>query len=96
MATAADAERTRLSQQVVDLQQQLDAYTQYDTLSVRVTDEAAQIFSYPMTIRLGRACDATVAIVELAPAAHPKDLIEHITAWLRTRVQDDTLRVIFY
>ncbi len=96
MVSAADAERLSMAQQLDELQRQLDTYTQYDTLSVQVSNEAAQIFSTPTAIRLGRACDVTVAIVELAPDAHPKDLTERITAWLRTRLQDDTLRVIFY
>ena len=96
MATAADAERVRMVQQVADLQRQLDAYSQYDTLSVRVTDEAAHLFSAPMKIRLGRACDYTVAIVELSMASHPKDELDRITAWLRTRLQNDSLRVIFF
>ena len=96
MATAADAERVKMMQQVAELQRQLNAYKQYDTLSVRVTDEAAQLFTKEMKIRLGRACDYSVAIVELSPAQRPKDEPDRITAWLRTRLQNNNLRVIFY
>ena len=95
MATAADAERLKTLQQMDELRRQLEAYTQYDSLSVRVTDEAAQLFNAP-TIRLGRTCDYTVAIVELPMDSHPKEELDRITAWLRTRLQDETLRVIFY
>lgn len=96
MATAADAERQKTLLQMEELRRQLEAYTQYDSLSVRVTDEAAQLFSTTMNIRLGRACDYTVAIVELPMDSHPKEELDRITAWLRTRLQDETLRVIFY
>ena len=95
IVNSSEAERARMQQQIADLSRQLEAYTQYDTLSVRINAEAKSLFSHPLTITAGRIGDHTVALVYLSPSARPKGETDRIAAWLRTRLQDNDAQVIF-
>ena len=93
LASNSNSERLRLTGEISDLQHQLAAYTQYDTLSVRVTAEAHLLFPSIGKVQLGRLTDDTVAIVEYVGSKRDEE--GRIVAWLRTRLQNEHLMVLF-
>ena len=95
MASKADAERMLLTNEINDLKRQLDAYTQYDTLSLQVTAEAQQLFPYIGNVRLGKLTGGNVALVECKAEDGKKLETDKTIAWLRTRLRDEGLTVLF-
>ena len=94
--TAANNENRSLVQQIADLQRQLDSYTRYDSLSAQVTAEASQLFPHIGTVHLGKLDYGVIAIVECIPDEKKPLDTDHMRSWLRTRLQDNDLRVIFF
>ena len=90
----ANAENMALmSQQVAELERQLDSYRAYDTLASHLGAEAAPIFPQVKAIHTGRVDGEPVAIVDVADSKTlPRDKFE---AWLKARLNVKTLRVIY-
>lgn len=95
LVTTADAETRQLKQQVASLEQQLASYTQYDTLSARVSAEAKPLFASVAGVRLGLLEGEAVALVTLYDGMH-LNANEHdrLEQWLRTRTQKSSLDVV--
>ena len=90
----ANAENMALmSQQVAELERQLDSYRAYDTLASHLGAEAAPLFPQVKAIHTGRVDGEPVAIVDVADSKTlPRDKFE---AWLKARLNVKTLRVIY-
>ena len=95
IVAASDAESRRQTQVIADLERQLEAYTQYDSLAAVVTAEAATLFPRVGEVRLGRVGDDVVAHVMVIPSGEKLDT-DRVRRWLRTRLQDGDLWVEFY
>lgn len=93
--TATNNENRSLVQQLASLQQQLDSYTRYDTLSAQITNEATQLFPRVGTVHLGKLDNGVIALVECLPDERSPLDADRIRTWLRTRLQDKELQVIF-
>lgn len=91
---SAERANATLSSQLSELQRQLDAYLVYDTLTVRVTAEGNSLFPGVKTITVGRMGGGTIALVT-ATRRLTNEERERIGAWLRTRLEDDALEVIY-
>ena len=95
MAAASDAESRRLTSRIASLEQQLGAYTQYDTLSALVSAEAAALFPRIGEVRIGRVGPDLTVHVMVIPDEGTLDT-DRVRAWLRTRLQDPEAWVQFY
>ncbi len=92
--STSDAATRRLTGQVSDLERQLEAYTQYDTLTQHLAAEVGPLFPQVERIVAGRMGGDAVALVTLngtIPAADRDRLVQ----WLRARSGDEGLEVIF-
>lgn len=92
--TSAERTNAALSSQLSDLQRQLDAYSAYDTLTVRVTAEANSLFPGVETVAVGRVGGKVVALIEADQRLANEERVR-VDAWLRTRLEDDGLEVIY-
>ena len=92
----SNAEQTNalLGAQIADLQRQLDAYTALDTLSARVSEEAAPLFPSVQHIAIGRLDGTLTALVTVRRDASGPDR-NRLAQWLQVRTQDDELAVIY-
>lgn len=95
IVAASDAESRRQAQVIADLERQLEAYKQYDSLAAAVTAEAATLFPRVSEVRLGRVGNDVVAHVMVIPSGEKLDT-DRVRRWLRTRLQDGDLWVEFY
>ena len=95
IVAASDAESRRQAQVIADLERQLEAYKQYDSLAAAVTAEAATLFPRVGEVRLGRVGNDVVAHVMVIPSGEKLDT-DRVRRWLRTRLQDGDLWVEFY
>jgi len=93
ISSRADAERVTMTRQIISLQQQLDSIHRYDTLSIHIEEEAAQLFSPKAKIRIGLILGEPYAIVEWTDN-NPKEK-ERMSAWLKTRIRDKNLKIYF-
>ena len=93
--SSSDAATRRLTGQVSDLERQLEAYTQYDTLTVHLAAEVAPLFPQVESIAVGRLGDGPVALVTLRRNATLASADrDRLVQWLRARSGDDRLEVI--
>lgn len=93
--SSAEHSNALLSNQVTDLQRQLAVYSGFDTLSVHATAEARTLFPEVERVAVGRMGGETVALVSRnGEKPLSNDLRERLSAWLRTRVQDEDMEVI--
>lgn len=93
--SSSDAATRRLTGQVSDLERQLEAYTQYDTLTVHLAAEVEPLFPQVESIAVGRIGDGLVALVTLRRNATLAADRDRFVQWLRARTGDDRLEVIF-
>ena len=96
MVTSSDAATRRLTEQVAALELQLEGYTRFDTLSVRLGAEAEPLFPQVKSIVAGRMGGGTVAVVTAKEGAvlAAADR-QRLKQWLTARCNDDALDVIF-
>jgi len=95
LVSAADAENRMLEGRVAELEGQLAAYTQYDTLSAHVSSEAAALFEAVESVRIGLLDGSAVALVTLRDGVRMAfDDRTRLEAWLRTRSGDSALEVL--
>ena len=92
ISNKADAEMITMKQQLGILQHELDSIHSYDTLSIRVEEEAAQLFNSKAKIRIGNMVGEQYAIVDWKNTDKKDN--ERMEAWLRTRVRNQKLKVI--
>ena len=90
-----DNEVTSLHSQLAVLRAQLADYTRYDTLSVRLSAEAATLFPRISEVRIGRVGSDLTVHVMVVPSNEELDT-ERIREWIRTRLQDGNAWVEFY
>lgn len=93
LVTLADGENRRLEQQVITLEQRLTAYTRYDTLSARVSDEVKPLFEAVASVRLGLMEGDVVALVTLRDRMSDADRARMVQ-WLRARTREEGLEVV--
>lgn len=92
----SSAERTNaaLNSQLGDLQRQLDVFSTYDTLTVHVTAEAQSIFPMIESVSVGRLGGRTTALV--AATRHlTNEESERVDSWLRIRLEEEGLDVVY-
>ena len=95
LVATADAESRRLQLQVVDLERQLEHYTQYDTLSARLADEAAVLFPAVKSIRAGLLNGTPTVLVTLAAGTRLTDADrDRLHQWLRARTSLPDLDIV--
>ena len=95
LVATTDAEKRGLEQRIADLEGQLAAYTQYDTLSVRVSAEAAALFEAVDGVRIGLLKGDAVALVTLREGVRlGSDDRDRLEGWLRARADAPALDVI--
>lgn len=94
-AAAVSSELTSLYAQLAAANSQLESYTRYDTLSARVTAEAAALFPRIGEVRIGRVGSDVTVHVMVIPSAEELD-VDKVREWLRVRLQDPNAWVEFY
>ena len=94
-AAAVSSELTSLYAQLAAANSQLESYTRYDTLSARVTAEAAALFPRIGEVRIGRVGSDVTVHVMIIPSAEELD-VDKVREWLRVRLQDPNAWVEFY
>ena len=95
LVATADAESRRLQLQVADLERQLEHYTQYDTLSARLVDEAAVLFPAVDGIRVGLLDGTPTALVTIAAGTRFTDADrDRLHQWLHARTNLPDLDVV--
>ncbi len=94
-AAAVSSELTSLYAQLAAANSQLESYTRYDTLSARVTAEAAALFPSIGEVRIGRVGSDVTVHVMVIPSAEELD-VDKVREWLRVRLQDPNAWVEFY
>ena len=80
--------------EVTSLQRQLESYTRFDTLSAHIAGEAAILFPDIEAVAVGQIDHETVALVKLDDTDPSAVDLDQLTAWLRTRTADPTLRLL--
>lgn len=93
MASAGQQQAALSSQRIADLEQQLDDYTRYDTLSLRLDAEAKPLFAEVKHIGVGRIDGGAVALVTVAKPLSAADR-ERLGEWLRARTMEQDLEII--
>ena len=93
LVASAEGERQRLSARSTALEQQLAAYSRFDTLSAAVSAEAALLFPDIAGIGIGLVGGKPVALVRTDDGAHRRTSAT-LHAWLRTRTGIDELEII--
>ena len=86
-------QQSNLNGQLAALSAQLSIYTQYDSLSVHIAEEAAPLFPSVESLAVGRIGGQTVALVGLAEELD-REQHERLVEWLRARTRQPELEVI--
>ena len=95
LVAASDAESHRQAQQIADLERQLAVYTRYDTLTLRIADEARPLFPDIESVAVGRLGGNPVALVSLKPHGTAARIDrEQLRDWLRARTLQPDLELI--
>ncbi len=95
IATATNAANRMLAAQVADLEQQLNAYTAFDTLAAHIDAESQVLFPQVKHIGVGRVGDGTVAIITLRRGARLTDADrQKLHRWLAARTGDKDIEII--
>ena len=77
------------------LERQLQAYTRYDTLSLRVADEAVVLFPEVKKIAIGRIGSEVVALVDWNGGdSKERESLNRLQEWLEARVQEPSVRLL--
>ena len=95
VTTNADAANRRLTQQVADLERQLEGYTRYDTLSARLTAEARTLFSEVESVKVGLMDGGVVAMVQMDGRKRLSTADrQRLEQWLMARTEEKELEII--
>ena len=88
-------QQSTLNVQLAALSAQLSSYTQYDSLSVRIVEEAEPLFPDVESVAVGRVGGEAVALVKLkSNDEEPALEMEQLQTWLRARTRQPELEVI--
>lgn len=82
-----------LTDEITTLNQRLENYTRYDTLSVHIAAEAEPLFPEVASLSVGRVGEETVVLLSLRDADSQPDL-EQLQSWLQIRTGDPNLRLV--
>lgn len=93
IVTAGQQQAALSNQRIADLERQLESYTHYDTLSIRLDAEVKPLFPEVTRIGVGRVDGRTVAVVETRKALGNSER-ERLGEWLRARTQEKELDII--
>lgn len=94
LAAQFSSQTVAAESRVAILERQLEAYSRYDTLSRQVTDEAMRLFPEVSQVAVGRVGSTLMALVDMG-GQMPQGERDKLDAWLRIRVQDSKLEVVY-
>ena len=94
MTAAAENANNVLQKQVRTLEGELAVYTRYDTLSVRITDEAVLLFPEVEKVSIGRMGGKPTAIVRTKSGHLPAGDGVKLRKWLDVRIGEKELETI--